>query len=869
MTRRTVAATAPWRRAPFLLARQPRLLGAVLLVATVAGIVAAAPGLFLSSVSSGALDRQLAPLCRGTSIDPTATRGDASPLQIATEHVGGFDPLLRTFVFAGSRVQPLDATSNGRSYGVVIGSRTGAADHLRPVAGTSGTDGVWLPDDAAAALDAKAGDTLTFRVGDKTATEHVVGVYPSLVNHGYDSYWCPLRGVLGTSTVFNDGIPPPLVLTDEARAQGLAAQLGLNQLAYRVEAPLAAMPRTLSDARAATARFDQLDAAVPSFSSSGGPASYTAASRLRYATNRAAAIRTSVAGAVTPMAVVSALVAVGLVCGVTGSWLDRRRTEVRLLWIRGVSPWLIGWKAVLELLLPVVAGVAAGYGIAVGLIHGLGPSPQLDAGATTTALWWVLAALAVTLATVATTVVVRLRSGLERAGVRRRLPIPVLWEIPVLLLAAWSLHRFNEKGLPTVEGATLPPVDVLSLLFPLLFLAGALGLAARLLRAALSLTRRVGTRWPMSWYLAVRRLAHERGAVLVLSGLAAMAIGVVVYGNGLVRSSNATVAAKSGVSLGASSVAVRFASGDGVPPALAGRATQIRLENNAIYGDGRVDLLVVDPSTFADGAYWDSSLNRRPLPALLEELSTPTPDGAVPAIAVNGRVPETGLISPSDEPRVTAPVRVVDTIPVFPAVAPGSPMLVVAKDRLGPMEPRLNRVVWTKASEDEVRQVAAAANRPIVYLVTSDQITDSSPALPVVWTFSFVQALGVMVGVLAIVALVAYIDARQRARSVATALLARMGLSPRRHWRSLVAELAVLAVVSVVLGAVLGWVAVGAVHAHLDPIPDQVPAPLLRFPVVAVVGVVVVAVATVVAGSALAQRAAADVDLGEALREDV
>jgi putative ABC transport system permease protein len=185
------------------------------------------------------------------------------------------------------------------------------------------------------------------------------------------------------------------------------------------------------------------------------------------------------------------------------------------------------------------------------------------------------------------------------------------------------------------------------------------------------------------------------------------------------------------------------------------------------------------------------------------------------------------------------------------------------------MEPLLNRVVWTSASEDEVRRVAATDNRPIVYLVTSEQITDSSPALPIVWTFSFVQALGVMVGVLAIVALVAYVDGRQRARSVATALLARMGLSARRHWRSLVAELASLAVVAVVLGAVFGWIAVTAVHAHLDPIPDRFPSPLLRFPVVAVVGVAALAAATVLAGSTLAQRAAADVNLGEALREDV
>jgi len=436
------------------------------------------------------------------------------------------------------------------------------------------------------------------------------------------------------------------------------------------------------------------------------------------------------------------------------------------------------------------------------------------------------------------------------------------------VLAAWSLHRFNDKGLPTVEGDTLPPIDVLSLLFPLLFLAGCLGLAARLLRVVLLFTRRLGRRWPMAWYLAVRRLAAERGAVLVLAGLAAMAVGVVAYGNGLVRSTNATVEAKTGVDLGAN-VAVRFGSGDGVPPGLAGRATQVRAEGTGDYGDRRVDLLVVDPATFAQGAYWDSSLAYRSLSGLMNELSAPTVDGSVPAIVVNGSVPASGELVASDRPNLKTQVRVVDSIATFPGMTPAAPMLVMAEGRATDLEARMNRLVWTKATGDEVRKAAADAGRPIVYLVDAQQITDSSPALPIVWTFSFVQALGVMVGLLAIVALVAYLDARQRARSVATALLARMGLSARRHWRSLVAELAVLAGVAVVLGAGLGWIAVRAVHHHLDPIPDRLPEPLLRFPYPAILSVVVVAVVTVVVGSVLAQRAASGINLGEALREDV
>jgi hypothetical protein len=143
--------------------------------------VAAAPGLFLSSVSSGALDRQLAPLCRGTSIDPNASRAPAQPLEIATQRVGGFEPVVHTLVSSGSQFHRLQAGANGASIAIVVGSRTGLAQHLR-------------------AIGAMAGDIVTFGVDDKAAPQHVVGVYPRFVNHGFDSFWCPLRGTLGTNT---------------------------------------------------------------------------------------------------------------------------------------------------------------------------------------------------------------------------------------------------------------------------------------------------------------------------------------------------------------------------------------------------------------------------------------------------------------------------------------------------------------------------------------------------------------------------------------------------------------------------------------------------------------------------------------------
>jgi len=139
MTRAHVTAAAPWRRAPLRLLRQPRLLGAALLVAVVVGLVAATPLLFLSSVSSGAIAHQLAPLCRGTSIDPSVRAGgDMTPIVLAAAQVDGFEPPSSTLLLTGSIGRPLEGRAAGGAKPVIVGTRTGYADHLQPIGPTAG-----------------------------------------------------------------------------------------------------------------------------------------------------------------------------------------------------------------------------------------------------------------------------------------------------------------------------------------------------------------------------------------------------------------------------------------------------------------------------------------------------------------------------------------------------------------------------------------------------------------------------------------------------------------------------------------------------------------------------------------------------------
>src|SRR5439155_20100499 len=93
-------------------------------------------------------------------------------------------------------------------------------------------------------------------------------------------------------------------------------------------------------------------------------------------------------------------------------------------------------------------------------------------------------------------------------GRRARAGAP--WAVAVLLLAAASLYEILNRQTSAIGGlgsSTPQKVDVLVLLFPILFVAGAAGLAARLLRRVLPGLRTTGRSWSPAAYLAARRLA--------------------------------------------------------------------------------------------------------------------------------------------------------------------------------------------------------------------------------------------------------------------------------------------------------------------------------------------------------------------------
>ncbi len=331
-------------------------------------------------------------------------------------------------------------------------------------------------------------------------------------------------------------------------------------------------------------------------------------SHLPFVTERSRAIQTSIAGGVAPVAGFAALAGVGLVSAAASLWFDRRRREVTLLTVRGVSPAALGMKAVLELVIALVVGGAAGFGLAYGIVVWLGPSSLVEPAA----LGWAAAgtAAAVLLSALTVGVVVALRARSHTVRRRRgawlaRIP----WEV-LLGLAAWvSYQRMGEWGVPVSQGADVSRVDVVAVLFTVLFLLTGVAVAARLLALGLRPLRAASRRWPTAPFLAVRRVDRYRVAAIGLVAASALAAGVLGYAATLTRSLDATLNAKAKTFIG-SDLAVRLGPAQESPATMFDAATTVDVYRRGrmdVAGRQGVNVLAIDPPTFERAAFWDAA----------------------------------------------------------------------------------------------------------------------------------------------------------------------------------------------------------------------------------------------------------------------
>jgi putative ABC transport system permease protein len=873
---------APWTRAPLLGLRQPAAVLAVVVTSAILACAVASAPLFLSSARSAALQQQLAGQCAEAGwgqagLYATLLDQNGRPTGRAAPGPSTDAALADAWTAVGEDSQPVlisgaaavrDRAGTELSIPATVFYRPGQLDQVRWVAGGTGP-GVALPASYAEGAGVQAGDTITV-AGRPVA---VMGVYTDLFAYQASAFWCDYRAYYANDTSANTPPPALALATDPAVFFDLAAATSAVFLAREV--PLDAASTSVTDGEGLLDRQTRAQAAADTAVAGSGYQSEPG-NRLAEAIDRARLVESGLRGPVVPVAVAGAMLALVLVAAAGSFWADRRATEVRLLAARGVGPVPLAGKAALELGLPALAGAALGWGAARALTVALGPADDLDPSATTTAVAAAVAAFVVGLGAAAAVAGLRARGTAERPlGAAPRWPSRVPWELALLLGAGWCWQLLHSRDAVVSEGG-VAQVNGLLVAFPLLAIAGTAVVLGRLLTARLPRLRRWAGHGSPAVFLAVNRLNAARLATATLLVAVTLPIAVLGYTATLTASSQKTLDAKVGVQLGAGLVVQslsRFAS----TPAIEAVGTFVVRYDGSVVAPGEegsstgrtdVQVLAVDPTDFAGTAFWDGSFADRPLTELMDALAGPEVDGRLPVVAA-------GL--PAGDPQLRlgstdVPAEVVATARVLPGRRLDAPVVLVAADRLPAIERTAGAArvaeIWTNGPLGPAIDALTGAGGVRSRELAPAGVQQSANFLGITWTFGYLSALAVFVGVIAVGGLLLYLEARSRSRVSGYVMARRLGLTRGAHLRSLLVELAGVAVGGIVLGGALAAGAVALVYRRLDVDTVRTPTPLLDVPWTALVLSAVVVLAVAGLAALYAQRAADRADPATVLRQE-
>lgn len=887
-----------------MLRHWPAILGAVVAGALLLGVTAAAPALFLSSTGTDALERSIAESTRYRAGVTVALRdlrrdvlpGDEQPASTVEVRDAALREAVSGLPHLDDRVlsvlaDPVQVDSAhvrpGRANPVRLVYRTGALDHIDEITGV-GT-GAWIQDVTADSLRVEPGDHIILETsGGETARIRVAGVYEALANAPPDPFWEPLSEEFRPPSVAAP-LPPPFVLVDRPAIESLMDRLGHRGAEFQWEFPLSMRaPLDVSAAAGLADRFRDLSSTLLDvrsrygrfFASRCRTCAVPAPIRLDFLStleDDVARARETVAGlrpSIELLAVVGLLTAL-VVLGAAGLYaVHRRRTEVRFLLARGLAPATLGGKAAVESAIAVVVGAAGGLGLAALVLGRFGPGDKLDPAGVAEAARTTAAVVPVALAVIAAVAAAAaVRESTATLGRSRLARIP--WEVPVLAVAAFALYRVTQAG--GVVADTASDVDRPStwlLVFPVLFVGGVAGVAARAFRGLLSRARRRERTGGIPVYLALNRLAAARSLAIMLITASALAFGMFLYARTMAASVRETTTAKAHVFTG-SDVAVPIDRQYEVPESFPWPATVTTSKLDAgrlVPVNETVDVLGIDVTTFERAAFWDDSFSDESLASLMRALEEPSPTAL--SVIVAGRAPEGSFLELGG---VEIPYRVVARVDAFPGRFLDRTLLVVNRDTAGEVIEDAGGLspitaagaasnLWIKGDERAVAESLADLGFGPDDSFSAGSVLRNPGFVSVSRTFGFLEALGGLGALLVLVGTILYLQSRQRGRALAYALARRMGLRARSHYLAVVIELGCMLALSLVVGSALGGLAARLVYERVDLLPNIPPHPLLRIPLAALLPVTILIAVATMAGALRAHRTADRANVAEVLR---
>jgi putative ABC transport system permease protein len=869
-------------RRPLVLTRFPATFVAIAAASTILVAAGAAGPLFRSATGTASVRLEIGRT--GGEAISISTSGPLAADVVAFQQrqlqegllsVPGLGEPVATFVGSAAAARSVAAAHPA---GIRLAFRTGFASHVEVVAGSSqGAPGIWISDRTARELEVGSGDHVTISLGGRTVSVQVAAVYHDLAGSKSEPFWAPLASSIYTAGQ-GSATPPALALADRSEFLQLTTELE-DSGRYGWSAsltPRATRGITFGRALALASGLSRLqerlgDPADQLGSALGQP---TASSPIPDAIASAVGAQRTIAGPIDTLAMTGQLVALFgmLAAGVYG--IRRRRTEMRALDAMGTRWSRIAGRGAVEAILPVVAGGAAGWLAANVLIRRFGPADTIEASALRDSIrdGVVAGAIAVAVLGVVAAVAARGEAADAASGRVRRLGQNLLWEVPVLALAAAALYEIGTRGTaPFSTTGDSVHVDRLLLLFPILFIAGFGGLAVRGLGRLLAGLRGSSSSWPVPLYLASRRLSAAPRIALLLVTASCLAIGVLTYAGTTVATIRATTLDKVMISVGADVAAPTAGPIFPPQPGQGIRTTNVMEIPFVAVGDqGQgVTVIGVEPRTLASVAFWDPGFASRPLPELMGMLR-----GAgepLPAIVVNGSLPPAATLGLAG---YRVPLRVVASASAFPVEHRGV-NVVVSAPRLrallashGATLSLLNASYRALASGDPgiARAFLVSSGADPVTIIDARSRLDRPGFHALSWAFGFMEVLGIVTALVALIGLLLYLQARQRARILSYALTRRMGLTSGAHRAAVAAELAGLLVAALVIGSALSFAAVAVVYRRLDPLPNLPPSPIIRLPIALLGWAAIAVVACAWIGATIVQWRVGRADVGAVMR---
>jgi putative ABC transport system permease protein len=898
-----------------LLARRPGVALALLAAALVAALPAAAASPFLSSAQHATLHRQIGATCPwlvGAQLTGPAApvAGSALGPVVGAERFRGREAAVAANLVAG--LTPPVSTGHGQVNaelvdrplpfpdlrGLTLLARDGFADHVEVLDGPAG-EGLWLPHERAQAQGIEVGDELRLTRRSREAgswaagtgsggaeaavTLPVAAIYRDLRASPDIPYWCGVAGVYRGSPDPLVDPPPPAVLLDTGTflTVGQELQLVAEQV---VEVALADPTPTAPEAARLAAGIEALRVTAfdghPELFPTGAGDETRFVSRLDRYLRRAELVRSGLLPPVLPITAAGTLVALAVAAAAAVFWVQRRRQELAVLAAHGVGAGALGVKAAVEALPAVLAGAAAGWLAAWALVTGVGPSPVVGPGT--------LPGSAVA-AAVTGLVALGLVGGLAAArarGLTDARPVSrgagwwrsVPWELGLVAAAAaaWPLLAEARTVDPTAGGVgEVAHVPARLLVTPVLLVAGSALLAARI--AARALRRHGLARTPDSpaWLLAWRRSARVATTTALLAAATAVPVAVATYAATATGSIRDTADAQLRFGLGSDTV-LRYPRPidrelEGLPPPppvpgqLADHATELLRLNRQRLGGLRVDVLAVDPGTFAGGAFWDDRIPGGSLDLAVRQLTA----GGTPVVVVSGRIaPGPATLTLRDQ---QIPVTVAGILPL-PAAQPDYPLVLVHR---GALESRLSGralgafvpEVWVAGDPDRARSLVTASGLSGARVTTVDDLRAGAVYEPVTYTFQYLVALSAFTGLIGAVGLLLHLESRITAHRRAYVLLRRLGLSAGAHRRALLLEVGAPVLAGLVAG-IAGAVAVGyAAAPGFDLGPGRFPDTLLALPTTMAGAVAATVVVAATGAGLLGHARIVRANAGEVLRD--